>query len=221
MSNPAAQRAERPMRADAARNRRRILATAHRVLAERGFDFTLDDVAAAAGVGVGTVYRRFANKQELIDELLEQYLREIAERAAVAATCPSPWQGLVEFMRFVGRRAAESRAFGRMIVEIRDGTELFEYFWRSIDPPLAQLLERAKNAGDLRGDVAVTDLFAVVVMLDPVAAFVRTVDPGKWERYLAFALDGMRAAGPGHSTPAPTALTEEQVGRALRCRHRR
>ncbi|MEV6338799.1 TetR/AcrR family transcriptional regulator [Nocardia vinacea] len=220
MSNAATRRADRPMRADAERNQRRILATAHQLLADRAFDFSLDDVAAAAGVGVGTVYRRFANKQELIDKVLEQYLREIAEAAETAADCPNPWQGLVQFMHYVGQRAADSRAFGQMTVEIREGTTLFEYFRNRVDPPLAHLLERGKQAGELRSDVAVTDLFAVITMLDPVASFTRPVDRNVWERYLMFALDGMRAVNRDRSAPTPTALTDEQVGFALRYRHR-
>ena len=107
-----------------------------------------------------------------------------------------------------------------MAVEIRDDTTLFEYFRNSIDPPLAHLLERAKQAEGLRSDVAVTDLFAVITMLDPVAAFTRPVDRNIWERYLTFALDGLRAINRHRSALAPTALTE-QVGFALRYRHSR
>src|SRR4051812_44395472 len=68
---------ERPLRADAERNRRRILAAASDVFAERGLDASLDEVAAAAGVGIGTVYRRFPDKEALIDELFESKLRAV------------------------------------------------------------------------------------------------------------------------------------------------
>lgn len=221
MNKSADHRVERPMRADAARNQRRILGAARRLLADRGLDITLDDVAAAAGVGVGTVYRRFANKQELIETVFEEYLREIAERAEAAAAAADPWQGLVQFMHHVGRRAAESRAFGQMTVEIHDGTTLLDYFWQNVEPPLARLLDRGRQAGELRSDVTVTDLFAVITMLDPVASFARPVDPDIWERYLTFVLDGMRAASPHRAALAPTALTEEQISFALRYRHRK
>lgn len=220
MSDAPARRTERRLRADAERNQRLILATAHRLLADRAFDFTLDDVAAAAGIGVGTVYRRFANKRALIERIFEQYLHEIAEAAETAANCPNPWYGLVRFMRFVGQRATDSRGFGQMAVEIREGTTLLEYFRNSVDPPLARLLERAKLAGDVRSDVAVTDLFAVIAMLDPVAAFTKPVDRDVWERYLMFALDGMRPVDRNSSALAPAALTDEQVDFALRYRHR-
>ncbi len=71
------QGAEKPLRADAQRNRERLIAAGREVFAERGFDASLDDVADHAGVGVGTAYRRFPNKEALIDEIFEERMREI------------------------------------------------------------------------------------------------------------------------------------------------
>ena len=87
------------LRRDAEANRLRILEAAGRVFAERGLDVTLDDIAAAAGVGIGTIYRRFPDKQELIDTLFAQRIDEVAALAAASAAVPDPWEGLVHFIR--------------------------------------------------------------------------------------------------------------------------
>src|SRR5947199_7555754 len=87
-----------PLRKDAARNRERLLAAARELFASRGLDVTLNDIAHHAGVGVGTAYRRFANKQEVIDALFEQRMREVADVARAALAEPDAWTGLVDFV---------------------------------------------------------------------------------------------------------------------------
>src|SRR5690349_7732936 len=101
--------AERPLRADAERNRQRLLVAATELFAERGVDVTLDDVARHAGVGVGTAYRRFANKEELIDALFEQRIDDVAALAAEALEHPDPWNGFATFLE----RAAEHHTANR------------------------------------------------------------------------------------------------------------
>src|SRR3954463_10741318 len=85
----------RPLRRDAAANRERLLAAARELFASRGLDVTLNDIAHHAGVGVGTAYRRFANKEEVIDALFEEGLQDIAAVANEALAEPDSWQGLV------------------------------------------------------------------------------------------------------------------------------
>src|ERR671926_1617013 len=88
----------RTLRRDAARNRERLLAAARELFAEHGLDVTLNDIAHHAGVGVGTAYRRFANKEEVIDALFEEGLQNIASAARDALEDPHAWQGLVSFL---------------------------------------------------------------------------------------------------------------------------
>ncbi|MDX6618207.1 MAG: hypothetical protein QOK36_593, partial [Gaiellales bacterium] len=100
--------AERPLRRDAARNRERILAAAGEVFATRGLEVTLDDIAHHAGVGVGTVYRRFPDKEGLIDALFEERIAAIAALAEEAAAHEDPWAGLVFFFeRSLTEQAAD------------------------------------------------------------------------------------------------------------------
>jgi AcrR family transcriptional regulator len=88
----------RPLRRDAERNRQRILAAAGELFAERGLSVTLDDIARHAGVGVGTVYRRFPDKNELIDALFEDRLKALCAAAEAALASDDPWDGLVLFL---------------------------------------------------------------------------------------------------------------------------
>ena len=88
----------RSLRKDAALNRERLLAAAGELFAERGLNVTLNDIADHAGVGVGTAYRRFSNKEEVIDALFEQRLQEVAGLANDSLAEPDAWQGLVSFL---------------------------------------------------------------------------------------------------------------------------
>src|SRR5215470_17846329 len=90
----------RPLRRDAERNRQRILAAAAEVFTERGLDATLDEVARAAGVGIGTVYRRFPDKESLIAELFRDRIDALVTVAEEACAALDPWQGLTGYLEF-------------------------------------------------------------------------------------------------------------------------
>src|ERR1700730_5924231 len=92
---------DRPLRRDAERNRQRILAAAAEVFTERGLDATLDDVARAAGVGVGTVYRRFPDKDSLVSELFRDRIDALVTVAEEACESADPWRGLVDFLEYI------------------------------------------------------------------------------------------------------------------------
>src|SRR6202045_874858 len=97
---------ERPLRRDAERNRQRILAAAAEVFTERGLDATLDDVARAAGVGVGTVYRRFPDKDSLVSELFRDRIDALVTVAEEACESADPWRGLVDFLEYIASAMA-------------------------------------------------------------------------------------------------------------------
>src|SRR5438105_12820922 len=102
---------ERPLRKDAERNRQRILDAAAELFAQRGLGVTLNDIAHHAGVGVGTVYRRFPDKADLIEGLFEQRIRQIVELADAALADPDPWRGLTGFIERTCELQAQDRAF--------------------------------------------------------------------------------------------------------------
>src|SRR3978361_4483 len=111
---------EAPLRRDAARNRERLLTAASELFAEHGLDVTLNDIAHRAGVGVGTAYRRFANKDEGIDALFEQRLQEVIAVAEQALAATDAWGGLVEFLE----RSLHMQFGDRGLTEIMNSPQL-------------------------------------------------------------------------------------------------
>ncbi|CAM4479546.1 TetR/AcrR family transcriptional regulator [Nocardia ninae] len=185
----------RRLRADAARNQQRIIAAARELFADHGLEITLDDVAERAGVGVGTVYRRFANKKELITEVFEQSIGEFAEAADAAYRHPDPWFGLVEFFEYACRHMAKNRGFSEVMLELEDDIDRFVVVRDRIKPTVTAIVDRAREAGVLAPGIEPSDFFALIHMVDGIAEFARPVNPDVWQRYMAIVLNGVRAEG--------------------------
>src|ERR1700735_4466243 len=118
---PAAPIPDRPLRKDAERNRLRILDAARELFAQRGLGVTLNDIAHHAGVGVGTVYRRFPDKNRLIDDLFEQRLQELVGFVETAAADPDPWRGITVFLEQALELQASDRGLMELITGMPDG----------------------------------------------------------------------------------------------------
>lgn len=204
----------RRLRADAARNQLRILEAARTLFAERGLDVTLDDVAEAAGVGVGTVYRRFANKQELIAEVFDHQVSAMAEVVEAANDDPDPWAALTTVFEYSCQHMAANRGFGEVMLEIPDAMERFVSVRDRILPAIERLIDRARTAGALREGIAVADFFAMINMVESVASFARSVNPEIWRRYMAIVLDGVRADCQPRLPLMVPPLTVEEIDRA-------
>src|ERR1700710_1309007 len=114
---------QRPLRADAARNRARLLAAAKEVFAERGLDATMDEVARRAGVGAGTAYRRFRNRDDLIGALFEERLDEFMATLEWARADDDPWRGLSGFLERWMEMQAEDRGFKELLLQSVEGRE--------------------------------------------------------------------------------------------------
>ncbi len=201
----------RRLRADAARNQQRIVAAARELFAEHGLEITLDDVAERAGVGVGTVYRRFANKKELIAEAFEQNMTEFVEAADAAQRHPDPWQGLVQFFEYACRHLATNRGFSDVMLELENDMERFAAIRDRLTPIVAAVINRARAAGTLAPDVQGTDFFALIHMVDGLAEFSRPVNPDAWQRYMAIALNGVRADSTPRQPLTVPPLTDDEV----------
>jgi AcrR family transcriptional regulator len=204
----------RRLRADAERNRRKILDAAADLFATRGIDITLDDVARHAKVGVGTVYRRFTCKQELVDGVFQQHMDDIADAANAALQCEDPWDGLVDFVARTCEQMALSRGMGDVFFSNDEGREQIACARERVAPLAEALIARAQDAGALRLDVTVSDLFTVSRMVEAVIDFARPVAPEAWRRYLGLVLDGMRAEGVARTPLTAPPLTDEQVEQA-------
>jgi AcrR family transcriptional regulator len=195
---------KRTQRADARRNRRRVLDAARGRFAEDGLDAQMDEIAEAAGVGVGTVYRHFPTKEHLIEALVEarfERIRESGAQALVEAE-DDPWAAFSGFMRFSVELQANDRALSQVMASrpeaMRAHAEGSGVFALS-----GELLSRAQESGDLREDAVVEDVPMIICGLGHVTQAARTGEtaPGmSWERFLAIVLDGLRAPG---SAPLP------------------
>ena len=189
-----------PRRKDAERNRRRLLVAAREVFRDRGVAATLNDVAHHAGLGVGTVYRHFANKEELIDALFDDMVTTVDGYVQEAAAEPDAWLGLTRALQQV----CEVQAFDRGLREVMLGTgrgpERQRQMRDRVAPTVDAVVARAQEQGTLRADVVPADFPILQLMVGAVTDHIG--QPGLWRRYLAIVIDGLRAR-PGEPSPLP------------------
>jgi AcrR family transcriptional regulator len=195
-------RPERVLRRDAERNRRRILEAAAEVFTERGLDATLDDVARHAGVGVGTVYRRFPDKASLADALFNERVNELVEMAERAREQPDAWAALVWFLENSTEMLAGNRGLRQILMFAAQGHDRVLSARGRIRPAIDSLVKRAQADGQVRTDLAATDVPIIEFMLAAVSEYTRHVRPELWRRFLPLMLDALRPAR-DTATPLP------------------
>ena len=209
-------RAVRPLRRDAERNRQRILKAASAVFNERGLDVSLDEIARHAGVGVGTVYRRFRTKEELIEALFLDRLDSVASIADEAYANPDAWRGLVSFMERMAELMEGDLGLRQMLMFATYGRDLVAVARQRNEPLVDRLVRRAQAAGQLRADIQQTDIPFIVFILTEAAHLAYAANPGIWRRYLTLILDGMQPARAG-VTPLPAvAMRPEEMEKSMR-----
>jgi AcrR family transcriptional regulator len=190
--------AERPLRADARRNREKVLAAAREAFGEHGREAQIDDVARRAGVGVGTVYRHFPTKEALLAALLEETFASIAERARAGLDSVDAWEAFTAILWDAGESLAADRALTEaMAADLGD-----QPCQGKIDLAVigGQLMERAKAAGHLRPDAVVEDIPMLMCGVGSATSRSHPSD-GSWRRHLAIVIDGLRARP--DTTPFP------------------
>lgn len=205
----------RPLRADAERNRRRILAAASRVFAERGLGASLDEVAVAAEVGVGTVYRRFGDKDGLIEALVEDKIGAVVDLAHACLEDPDPWEGFARFFRGMCAINAQDRGLKEILFSSASGGEMARRGRDSIAPVAIQLLRRAQEAGAVRPDLAGSDMPLLHFAVGHAADRTRDVAPEVWERMATVILDGLRVRRDAPTPMVADPLALADIPRAL------
>jgi AcrR family transcriptional regulator len=183
---------EAPLRADAERNRQRLLVAAKELFATRGLHVTLDDIARHAGVGTGTAYRRFPNKDALIEALMVDRIHEIGAIARESLDDPDPWRALAGFFERALALQAADRGLKDILWTSGHGREQVVHARRAIAPPVNKLVARAVEAGVVRADMATSDVPVINYMLNFLIDFSRAVEPDLYKRYLAIVLDGLK-----------------------------
>ncbi|MBV9823497.1 MAG: TetR/AcrR family transcriptional regulator [Actinobacteria bacterium] len=184
--------AARPMRADARRNYERVLTAAREVLAERGGEATMEEIAKRADVGVGTLYRHFPRRIDLVEAVYREDLDILVALADEVGTDADPWNGLVTWLQGFVKYGQSKRTFL---------TELHEAFEKNPDLALrsrerlgeaaAQVLTRAQQAGVARSDIDHADLMQLVGGM----CMARNASLDRNERLLGLVLDGIRRPG--------------------------
>ncbi|WP_425826300.1 TetR/AcrR family transcriptional regulator [Streptomyces fractus] len=182
----------RPLRADAERNRQRLIAAAREVFAQRGLEVTLDDIAHHAGVGVGTAYRRFANREELVESVLENEVRRMLDEAEEALTHQDAWEALVHFFLGSAQAFADNRGLRDVLLHSAHGRTRVAAVRERLTPAVSALITRAQRDGRLRDDIEPTDFPLIQLMLGAVTQASRDVAPELWKRYVILLLDGLR-----------------------------
>jgi AcrR family transcriptional regulator len=210
MTAAAERPASRPLRKDAARNRELLLAAAREVFAERGLEASLDDIAHRAGVGVGTAYRHFANKYELAQAIFAEAIEQVVALAERGAESPDPWDGIVTFLEGTAVMQTSDRGLREVLMGVHD-TAKMEQVNDRLTGPMRTMVERARQAGQIRPDVDVTDVGIVLLMLCTVADITGDAAPDLWRRYLPMLLDGLRS---GSDLPVPP-VPEDVLRKAM------
>lgn len=193
--------AGRQLRADARRNRERVLEAADEILAAHGIDASIDDIASRAGVGVGTVYRNFPTKEALWEALLVARMEELVGAARAAAAADDPGEAFVAFLQRASREFVNSRALADAMASagVDCGIAKREVSEQLIDAVQA-LLSRAQQAGHARPDVTVTDISAFMSTL--AQADPSVMDAAQRSRCVALICDSLLV---GTRVPLPQA----------------
>ena len=201
-SEPAAA-ATRGLRADARRNQQAVIAAAKKLFADEGLDAQMPEVAKAAGVGVGTVYRHFPTKEALLAALVADRFARLADKAREGTAAHDAWEGLCQFIRF----AAQIQADDRGLCEVMGSRpDLMEAAAIEVGLPelCEQLIERAQRSGELRKDLRWEDIPMIACGLGRITQAPVGPAAGRWPRLVEIIIDGLRA--PGSSTlPKPIA----------------
>lgn len=202
--------ATRQLRRDAEANRRHILEAAGQLMAERGLAAPLEEIAAAAGVGIATLYRRFPTRDDLIEALFEDRVAAYLADLETAARMADGWEGLIWFLKSAAARQIADRALNELL-EHDPGPGVIRQLLERVWPLAEQLVKRAKSSGRLRSDFTVADLTLVQQMLVAAGTATSAASDTAWQRYLTLVIDGLVASRPAPSAQKEPALSLDQL----------
>jgi AcrR family transcriptional regulator len=205
------------LRADAERNRARLLDAAAAAFAESGLEVSVAEIARRAGVGQGTVFRRFPTKADLVAAVLTDRLAALRDHAHAAVEHQDPWEGLRAFMIAGAEMKARDRGF---FEEAAAGEALRDpavrEFHAEIGELMTRMLDRAQAAGAVRADITAQDIHALIGGAVKAGEPWQPVVPGLWRRYLEVILAGLRP-GDASTLPVPPPTVEQLYAAVDRC----
>ncbi|GAA2698772.1 TetR/AcrR family transcriptional regulator [Actinoplanes palleronii] len=195
-----------PLRRDAERNRQLLLRTAYELMATEGLDVSYEDIARAAGTGMGTMYRRFPDRQDLLNALFNDHIDTVIGFAEQAAQRDDAWAGLIWFLEQQLEIEARSRGVGELLRSRSQATAAVQRAHDRMTPLVAELIARAVRAGQLPAGATPADFAAVHVMVGSVMDASRGFAPQLWRRALTIALAGLRHADLSGDPPDETVI---------------
>jgi AcrR family transcriptional regulator len=173
-------------------------------------------VAREAGVGVGTVYRRFPDKESLIEELFTSRFDVLVAAADEAYRAPDPWEALAAYLSQVVATFSGDLGLRELMMFGTYGSDKVCFARERIRPVVTRLVERAQAAGQVRADFAPSDIPFLGLMLSLISEYAAEIRPDIWRRYLALILDGLRPERAG-TTPLPVpALDPDEMESLIR-----
>jgi AcrR family transcriptional regulator len=198
------------LRSDARRNRAALVASARELFAREGVDVSVEQITHHAGLGMGTLYRHFPSKDELVDAVLEDAFAEILRLAEEAVAAEDAWAGFTGFLEGALALHAQNRGVKDMLAA-GHGSSHADAMRRRMRPLFRQMIERAQKQGALRPDFVAEDMPLIFWSAMRVIETTAKASPETWRRYLGFLLDGLRA---GAATQLPVSpLTGPQLAR--------
>ncbi|KOU73789.1 TetR family transcriptional regulator [Streptomyces sp. MMG1533] len=209
------QQPEAGLRADAERNRCRILAAARRLFAAEGLGVSMASVAREAGVGKATLGRRFATRDELVNAVFADRMDAYADAVTEALADPDPWHGFTGYLHAVCAMQAADRGFADVLTMTFPAAKALEARRAEAYNGFLELIARAKNSGHLREDFVSEDLVILLMANAGVIAAAGDAAPDAWRRLVGHMFRSYAAPGadipPLPKAPAPTALYRAMV----------
>jgi AcrR family transcriptional regulator len=193
------------LRVDAERNRQRIVAAAREAFAELGLDVSMEEIARRAGVGIGTLYRRYPTRPDLVAAAFEAKMTVYAEAAQQALADPDPWRGFCDYVERICAMQADDRGFTNVLTMTFPTAKRFEADRDRAFADFVRLCERAKAAGKLRADFVAEDLPMFLMANAGVLTATADAAPETWRRLVGYLLQACAApaAQPLPDPPAP------------------
>jgi AcrR family transcriptional regulator len=191
---------QRPMRADARRNREKVLAAAEALFADNGVKVQIEQVASRAGVGVGTVCRHFPTKEVLVEAVLTGIWQSLLDDAQAALADPDPASGFRHFVVTLADFQSRHRVLAEQMAANIELPISAVRLNDAITEAITELVTRAQQAGAIRSDIGPADMALLFAGIAHAAALAGDIDRTLRQRYLAIVLDGLRPLDP---TPLP------------------
>jgi AcrR family transcriptional regulator len=203
----------RPLRADAARNRDKLLAAAAGLFGERGVDAPLEEIARRAEVSIGTLYNHFPSREALLDAIFPERLSTLDRIGETSLAEPDPWQGFAGFLEGLFALQSDDHGVNDLLARRSAPSPEVAAVCRRGFQYAERIITRAKEAGSLRADFEIADLAALIWAMSQVIRESMETAPETWRRLLAFFLDGLRAEA-AHPIAVPP-LTADRLAAIL------